>query len=49
MELRAVLILRIKISVGVANAEGDFLAGWRHIGVIVGATKTEDRTFKFNL
>src|SRR5262245_28584812 len=50
LEFRAVLISRIKISVGVANAEGDFLAGWRRVGVVVGAEKTAARTsFKFNL
>src|SRR5215475_2643524 len=50
LEFRAVLILRIKISVGVANAVGDFLAGWRRVGVVVGAAKTEAPTsFRFNL
>src|SRR5262245_9101111 len=50
LKFRAVLILRIKISVGVANAEGDFLAGRRHVGVVVGAAKTHTpQTFNLNL
>src|SRR5262245_43854292 len=49
LEFRAVLILRIKISVGIAYAEGHFFTRWRRIGVVVGAAKTDARTFKVNL